>query len=135
MATTADSTAVNGKFTLGAVNASVATGAAGNVTLVNTGTVLTGDLKSSTDIVVAGSIEGEVTCEGRLTIASSGSIVGRIVANDIVIEGQLRGNSVARSTLAILKSARVEGDVTTSSIRIEPGAIFVGKCAMEDSSR
>lgn len=134
MATTAESRTTSSGFSLGGVGGSPQANAKPTATLIGSDATLTGDIQSSTDIVIAGRVEGEISCDGRLVIATSGSVTGRVVASEIIIEGQLKGNSTANKTLSILKSARVDGDVTTPSIMIEPGAVFLGRCSMTENA-
>lgn len=134
MTTAAESRTTSGSFSLGGVGGVPHANSKPTATLLGGDATLTGDIQSSTDIVIAGKVEGEITCDGRLVIASSGSVTGRVVASEIIIEGQLKGNSTANKTLSILKSARVDGDVVTPSIMIEPGAVFVGRCSMTQNA-
>lgn len=93
-----------------------------------------GSLKTGGDIVIAGTIEGDVAAEGRVTVVSGGRVVGSISATEIVLGGKVEGNSVATKALSLLASAEVRGDVSTPQIVIEPGATFVGRCSMPQSA-
>ncbi|MFN4896265.1 MAG: polymer-forming cytoskeletal protein [Pseudomonadota bacterium] len=133
---TADSLSTTTKFTLGgASGAGTATATAAakvGATVIGPEAVLRGDIKSKSDLVIAGSIEGEVSSESKIVIAQGGSVVGRLAAMEIVIEGRLAGDSTATKSLSILSSAQVRGDVSTPVIMIEPGATFVGRCSMTE---
>jgi cytoskeletal protein CcmA (bactofilin family) len=130
---TAESLSSTNKFTLGAAGSQV--GVAKNAaTIIGPEATLRGDVRSKGDIVVAGTIEGEVVSESKLIIASGGAVTGKVSALEIVLEGKLNGDSVASKTLSILSSAEVRGDVTTPVIMIEPGATFVGRCSMSEQA-
>jgi cytoskeletal protein CcmA (bactofilin family) len=116
-----------GKFTLGAVQHS-ANHNKKSATVIGPEAVITGDIKSSSDITIAGSINGEVVAEGRVTVAEGGVVTGSISANEVVIQGTVTGDLKAQVSLAILGTSEVRGDVTTPVITIEPGAVFVGRC-------
>lgn len=128
---TAESLSATNKFTLGASQTAIAKGAQ---TVIGAEAVFRGDFRTKGDIVIAGSIEGEVTSEGKAIIAAGGSVTGKVAAVEIVIEGRLMGDSSASKTLSILGSAQVRGDVTTPVIMIEPGAAFVGRCNMTEQA-
>lgn len=99
-------------------------------TVIGPDVVLKGNLKSAGDVVIAGVFEGDVACDGRVTIAAGATLIGAVGAAEVVLGGKVQGNSVATKALTLLSSAEVRGDVTTPQIVIEPGATFVGRCTM-----
>lgn len=106
-------------------------GAARNgATVIGPDVVLKGNLKSGGDVIIAGAFEGDIACEGRLTLAAGATLVGSVGAAEVVLGGKINGNSVATQALTLLSTAEVRGDVTTPQIVIEPGATFVGRCTM-----
>jgi cytoskeletal protein CcmA (bactofilin family) len=131
-ANSAEPLATANKFTLGAGGATAVSKTA--VTIVGPDAIFRGDIKSKGDIVVSGSVEGEVSSEGKLVIAQGGSVTGRVSATEVVLEGRLSGDAVAAKSLSILSSAQVKGDVTTPVIMIEPGAAFIGRCSMAEQA-
>lgn len=120
------------RFTLGAMPQS-ATANKLPATVIGPEAVITGDIKSSSDITIAGAINGEVVAEGRVTVSQGGVVTGSISASEIVIQGAVNGDLKAQASLALLGSSEVRGDVTTPVITIEPGAVFVGRCNMSAS--
>ena len=103
-------------------------------TVIGADVVLKGNLKSAGDVVIAGVFEGDIECDGRVTIAAGATIIGAVGAAEVVLGGKVQGNSVATKALTLLSSAEVRGDVTTPQIVIEPGATFVGRCTMPQSA-
>lgn len=128
------------KFTLGAsggsaaaANSNLATGSVkSNATVLGPEATIKGDLKSKGDLIIAGTVEGEVSSDSRVVIAQGGSVIGRVTGMEVVIEGSINGDSTASKSLSILSSAEVRGDVVTPVIMIEPGATFVGRCSMSE---
>ncbi len=125
----ADSAAKTAKFSLG--EGAVRAGA----TVLGTEAQIVGNVAATGDIVIAGTVEGEVTSQGRVTIAAGGAVKGRIAATEIVIEGRLLGDSVATKSLTMMTTAQVRGDVSTPVIVVEPGASFVGRCVMPEGAQ
>lgn len=117
-------------FTLG----SASVGAKAGATVVGPEASFRGDIKARGDIVVAGTVEGEISSDTKIVIAVGGNVTGRLVATEIVIEGRLTGDATGSKSLSIMKSAELRGDVTTPVIMIEPGATFVGRCAMSEET-
>jgi cytoskeletal protein CcmA (bactofilin family) len=128
------------KFILGASGASAAaantklatSGVKPNATLIGPEAAIKGDLKSKGDLVIAGTVEGEVSSDSKVVIAQGGSVIGRVTGMEIVIEGRITGDATASKSLSILSSAEVRGDVITPVIMIEPGATFIGRCSMSE---
>jgi len=129
----ADSLSTATQFTLGSAGASAATGRAG-ATVIGTEAALRGDIKSKSDVVIVGSVEGEVSSDSKVLIAQGGSVTGRVTGLEVVIEGTLIGDSAATKSISILSTAQVRGDVATPVIMIEPGATFVGRCSMTEQA-
>lgn len=99
-------------------------------TVISAGASIRGDIKSDGEVVVAGSIHGEVSAEQRIVIAQGGQVEGHLHAPEIVIDGKLIGDGTATATLSIGEKGEVRGDLTTPSIVIASGATFVGRCSM-----
>lgn len=106
-------------------------GGQGNLlNIIGNETKLHGDLESSGDIRVDGTIEGHVTVKQRLVLGEAGLIKGDILASDAIIAGLLQGNIKVEHTLILRPTARIEGDISTDKIIIESGAQFNGRCNM-----
>ena len=56
-------------------------------TLISADVVLKGNLKSGGDVTIAGVFEGDVACEGRVTIAPGATLVGNVGAAEVVLGG------------------------------------------------
>jgi len=83
-----------------------------------------GNLKTSGDIQVEGTVEGDIRAH-LLTVGESATIKGEIVADDVVINGRIVGR-VRGLKVRLTSTARVEGDIIHKTIAIESGAHFEG---------
>ncbi|MGY6547828.1 MAG: bactofilin family protein [Roseinatronobacter sp.] len=92
--------------------------------------VVTGNLKTSGDIVVEGSVDGDIRAH-LLTVGETATIRGEIVADDIVINGRVIGR-VRGLKVRLTSSAQVEGDIIHKTIAIESGAHFEGSVQRQD---
>ena len=104
--------------------------AAKNGSVIGVGLVLTGSIAAVGNVLVGGTVDGNVRSEARVVIAAGGVVTGKLDATEIVVAGKLLGDSVASKSIVLQGSAEVRGDVTTPQIVIEPGATFVGRCSM-----
>lgn len=78
------------------------------VTVITKGTIITGGIKSDTSLVVKGTIEGDVECQGKLTI--TGKVAGNTIASEIYVN-----------------TPRLEGDINSKGIvKIDVGTVVIG---------
>ncbi len=92
--------------------------------VISTDLTIQGNLKTSGDIQVEGTIEGDIRAH-LLTVGQSATISGEVVADDIVVHGHVKGR-VRGLKVRLTSSARVEGDIIHKTIAIESGAHFEG---------
>ena len=93
---------------------------------------IVGDLKSTGDIQIDGSIEGLV--EGRrIIVGEQGRIEGSIVAEAVRISGTVNGQVQAKS-VHLDKAAKVTADIAHETLTIEAGAYFEGRVQRLESS-
>ncbi|MCH8466487.1 MAG: polymer-forming cytoskeletal protein [Roseinatronobacter sp.] len=91
---------------------------------------VTGNLKTTGDIVIEGVVDGDIRAH-LLTVGESATIRGEIVADDIVINGRVIGR-VRGLKVRLTSSAQVEGDIIHKTIAIESGAHFEGSVQRQD---
>lgn len=103
-----------------------------SVNMVSDGTEILGTLKTTSDIRVAGKVDGEAKVQGKIIIASSGYVDGNIEAEDADIAGRVEGEVHISSKLTLRQSAVVEGDLYSQNLVVEEGATFNGACHMRD---
>jgi len=95
-------------------------------TLIGMGSTLTGNLVCKGDLVVSGTVNGNVQAEGSLTLADSGYWQGDITVATAIIAGEILGNLVITDRLEIRKSARIRGTIRAKTIAIATGAVIDG---------
>ncbi len=91
---------------------------------------ITGNLKTTGDIQVEGTVEGDIRAH-LLTIGETATIKGEIIADDVVINGRIVGR-VRGLKVRLTATARVEGDIIHKTIAIESGAHFEGSVQRQD---
>lgn len=98
--------------------------------LLSSDLTITGNLKTTGDIQVEGTVEGDIRAH-LLTVGETANIRGEVVADDIVINGRVQG-TVRGLKVRLTSSARVEGDIIHKTIAIESGAQFEGTVQRQD---
>jgi cytoskeletal protein CcmA (bactofilin family) len=91
---------------------------------------ITGNLKTSGDIQVEGTVEGDIRAH-LLTIGETATIKGEVSADDVIINGRIVGR-VRGLKVRLTATARVEGDIIHKTIAIESGAHFEGSVQRQD---
>lgn len=91
---------------------------------------ITGNLKTTGDIQVEGTVEGDIRAH-LLTIGESATIKGEVTADDVVVNGRIVGR-VRGLKVRLTATARVEGDIIHKTIAIESGAHFEGSVQRQD---
>ena len=91
---------------------------------------ITGNLKTTGDIQVEGTVEGDIRAH-LLTIGETATIKGEVIADDVVINGRIVGR-VRGLKVRLTSTARVEGDIIHKTIAIESGAHFEGSVQRQD---
>jgi len=104
-------------------------------TLVEEGTTFKGSLTSTCPIFVKGGVEGDIQAPS-LTVASSGTVSGKVKAGELKSEGALAGEfdvekvqlsgSVKDNTVIRAKSLEVK--LTTSGSKMQ---VVFGECELE----
>ena len=91
---------------------------------------ITGNLKTTGDIQVEGTVEGDIRAH-LLTIGETATIKGEVIADDVVVNGRIVGR-VRGLKVRLTSTARVEGDIIHKTIAIESGAHFEGSVQRQD---
>ncbi|MEC7760562.1 MAG: polymer-forming cytoskeletal protein [Pseudomonadota bacterium] len=89
-----------------------------------------GNLRSTGDILVEGTIEGDIRAH-MLTVGESATVKGEVVADDVVVNGRIVGR-LRGLKVRLTSTARVEGDIIHKTIAIESGAHFEGSVQRQE---
>ena len=99
--------------------------------LVAAGAVLSGDFTFRHELVIAGTVNGSVICDGEDTsivkILEGGSFTGEINAPRVEIAGKVDANVTGTSSVSIGSSAEVSGVIRFYKLAVSPGAVITGE--------
>lgn len=103
---------------------------AGLVGYLYKGSRVSGQLNFQGPARIDGSVEGEIHCQGALTIGESAEIKAKITAQLVVIHGKVEGNVSAKEKIELIAPARLIGNIDAPKLIITEGVVFDGDCSM-----
>jgi cytoskeletal protein CcmA (bactofilin family) len=101
-----------------------------SINLIGAGTTVEGDIKSSGDIRIDGTVYGSVFSKAKVVIGSTGVIEGNINSANADISGSIKGKINVSELLFLKATAKMTGDIVTGKLVVEVGASFTGSCNM-----
>lgn len=104
--------------------------ASGPGTVVGANVKLTGTISDVNDIVIHGTVEGEVISDKTITITETASVKGPITGQLVSVSGKVNGAITAHEKLELQPTADVNGSLSTKELIIKSGALFNGKSSM-----
>jgi len=102
------------------------------VNLINQGTEITGDIKSSGDIRIDGILNGNMVTKGKVVIGPTGRVKGEVECKNSEVSGIVDGKITVTQLLNLKSSSKIIGTIITNKLSIEPGALFTGNCSMKE---
>ncbi len=93
-------------------------------------TVLKGDITGEEDVVVEGTVEGQIRIAKDLHVAPGGVVKATVHAGSIVVSGEIVGDCQATQKVEIRASGRLTGNIRAPRVVIAEGAVFKGMSDM-----
>ena len=84
------------------------------------------------DLRIEGSVEGEIQCDGTVTVAPQARVSAKVRAKKVVIAGLASGDIECAQRLTLRPTGEIRGEVTAASLVVEKGAFFEGEFRMAD---
>jgi cytoskeletal protein CcmA (bactofilin family) len=91
---------------------------------------LEGKLIIRSDLVVHGSIEGEVITTGDISVEASAVVKARLECRNLSVRGRVEGEVTAQQRLRLAGSGYLQGNLRVGKLHVEDGATFNGSIAM-----
>jgi cytoskeletal protein CcmA (bactofilin family) len=85
-----------------------------------------GRITGDGDLLVDGTVEGDMTLRGDLVVSEGASASSNVEAQSVTVNGALEGDVRARA-VSVGAGARLRGDVTAESFSIDEGAEVIGR--------
>ena len=94
------------------------------------GSRVSGQLSFQGPARIDGRVDGEIQCQGKLTIGEGAEVRAKISAQTVVIRGRVEGNVTAKEKVELLAPARLYGNIDSPGLIITEGVVFDGDCSM-----
>lgn len=94
------------------------------------GTAIEGEISSSSDVRLDGSVRGNIVSTAKVVIGQKGKLDGELKCQNADISGTVKGRVDVKDTLFLKGTAFIEGDIIANKLVVEAGARFNGTCSM-----
>ena len=93
-------------------------------------TTIKGEITGDEDVLVEGTVEGQIRIHHDLRIGSGGVVRATVEAQAVVISGEMVGDCAASNRVEIQAAGRLTGNIKAPKIVIAEGALFKGNSDM-----
>lgn len=97
-------------------------------------TTVTGTVAAEGNLRLDGTVEGNISCKGKIVIGPQGKVKGDIICEAAILHGVLQGDIHVAEELVMKSGCMMNGDVYTCKLEIEPKARFNGTCNTTEKS-
>ena len=94
--------------------------------LLSRGVSIKGSIKSNSELLIDGEVEGEINSTGTLTIGEHARIQGEIKTKSVKVQGTVEGNISATERCELLAGCTLRGDIEAPRLVVDENAAFVG---------
>ena len=105
-----------------------------STSLIMNGTTIKGDISSTSDLKIDGTLTGNITSSAKVIVGSGGVIDGDVTGQQADISGKVTGTIRVTDLLQLKGNCVVNGNIYAGKLQVEPSANFNGSCHMEQHS-
>jgi cytoskeletal protein CcmA (bactofilin family) len=99
--------------------------------VIGKGITIRGNLTGSEELVIEGTVEGQIQLKNHLTIQATGRITADISVESLSVLGRVSGNIDAVELVSLSAEASVVADIRAPRVVLEDGARFKGRIEMD----
>ncbi len=103
---------------------------ASGATVIDRQAHFTGNYKSDADLRVEGVFEGEIDCNGTVTVAEDANLSATVRARNLIIAGNASGDITCEEKLILKSTGELRGKAQAATLVVEEGAFFEGEFKM-----
>jgi cytoskeletal protein CcmA (bactofilin family) len=90
-----------------------------------------GEIRGNDDLIVEGTLEGQIDIKGQVTVNPSGVVRAELRARRVFISGKVFGNVAGEESVELHPSGHLEGNIQSPKVIIHEGAQFKGSVDMK----
>ncbi|MEO6357898.1 MAG: polymer-forming cytoskeletal protein [Ferruginibacter sp.] len=102
----------------------------GSTTIIGAGTTINGNIESTGDIRIDGTLIGNLTSKAKVLVGADGVIEGSIKGKNADVLGRVSGQMDIKEILQLRGKCIIDGDIFAGKLEVEPTATFNGRCHM-----
>lgn len=102
--------------------------------IIGQGTKINGNITSQGDVRIDGELVGNIVAHAKVVVGPTGSIFGDIICENADISGKVEGTIRVKELLQLKESAGISGDIESNKMVVEAGAVFNGRCNMNNAA-
>jgi cytoskeletal protein CcmA (bactofilin family) len=102
----------------------------GGACVIGSKTTVKGEISGDEDVLVEGTVEGQIRINKDLRVGQGGTVKATIDAQSVVVSGEVIGDCHAASRVEIQASGRLTGNIRAPRVVIAEGAVFKGNSDM-----
>jgi cytoskeletal protein CcmA (bactofilin family) len=102
----------------------------GSTTIIGAGTTINGNIESTGDIRIDGTLIGNLTSKAKVLVGADGVIEGAIKGKNADVLGRVTGQMDIKEVLQLRGKCIIDGDIFAGKLEVEPTATFNGRCHM-----
>lgn len=95
---------------------------------IGAGTTINGDVVTSGDLRIDGTLNGNISGKGRVLVGPEGVVNGDIESQNADILGRVEGRLKVKELLHLRGKGFIKGDIEAGRLQMEPTASFNGQC-------
>lgn len=104
--------------------------AGSSTTIIGAGTTISGDIESTGDIRIDGTLIGNISAKAKILIGADGAVEGHIKGRQADVLGKVTGQMDIKEVLQLRGKCIIDGDIYAGKLEVEPTATFNGRCHM-----
>lgn len=107
--------------------------ATGQATVIDAQSHFSGNYRSDSDLIIEGTFEGEIECNGTVTVAENATLSATVRARNVVVAGSANGEITCDERFTVRATGEMRGKAQAATLVVEEGAFFEGEFRMGSS--
>ena len=104
--------------------------AAASTSIIGAGTTITGNIETTGDLRIDGTLKGNIFSKAKVFIGANGIVIGNVHCRQGDVTGQVTGHFKVTELLQLKGKAAVAGDIQAAKLLIESTVNYNGQCQM-----